>query len=390
MTKKQNLNKTTSYSPETNPGKIIEEFMKFVTIQDKPENLKKKVELKLDLANDTSPNAGLSTSTIYPRVCPEDVFLPDDDEDGYDFSPKIDTSADIDDSPFSVRYRYSADPVKTKSRSEDKEHEVTIKPGRKEKNINCLINYLKMGDLDSLHYYLIKNNYIHEATDCFIFDPDLNIHITDSESFMAIYRKNLSSCLNLIFNRVTKNLEKIEHEDIPKIDEDNISNIRDNLKNFLILVYLTPRVEKCSFIIRTNEELNHIIRESLKRGVNIDPEILENDFDFEDFRTRNIGVKFLFIGDKINTLFLTHDGMELPYVSNNMFLYFNEVKPKKELVCKETEDEIVIINGKKYSKSLVEGMIECKIETLLNNLELEKIMESSMKPEDDLSNIKIL
>jgi hypothetical protein len=239
-------------------------------------------------------------------------------------------------------------------------------------NIKHLTSYLENRNIQSLCRFFIKSGFISISSNCFEFNP---IEIGDSmDILMQEYGGRIKNDVEVYYKQVLINTEKHLDSGI-KID---LKALKEDIGVLIKDIYMTPSHYKITFDINTYEELHYVIKEAVIRSINIDSDILNNPFDFSALRIANATLRLVYIGGGINEIILFNDNYSYSFPNSLIYNVFKTIKVNNVVEPTiDSEDEVVSINGKEYSKALVEEMIECKIENLLNNLEIEKLLQKT-------------
>lgn len=257
------------------------------------------------------------------------------------------------------------------------------------KNIKYLIKYLKNKDIKMLLRYLVKSHYISDGSNCYNYNPEETSYSLEQlrSSYGTVIKKDVKSYYDLIKK------ESVCHITTMQIDD---KELKKDLTTLIEDIYNIKSNHKICIILNTNEELLYIVKESLLRKINIDLEVVNNSFDFVELRRTGSTIDLMYLGGNIQEIILTDDNHKRPFRDSPIYKVFEEIKCNEETEDTITEDEMISINGKEYSKNLVEGMIECKIEVLLNNLEIEKLLQKTKEGRigdgnnDSLQNLELL
>lgn len=246
------------------------------------------------------------------------------------------------------------------------------------KDFILLDNYLDTNNLYSLLKHLIRSGYLSETSNCF-------------NSVIPISDNPLIEISDRLRGRIIKDskelLSNLKVYDFPSMESPtrvNLKTFGKDLETIITNIYTTPANLKMIFFVNSQEELNHVIKECILRNIEIDTELINNSIDFTFLRNKNATVKLALIKDQ---LILINDCYYFLYGGSSIYNTFADISPSREISESSTEDDVISINGEKYSKRLVEGMLECKIETLITNLQIEKyLQETESKRTGDGSN----
>lgn len=247
-----------------------------------------------------------------------------------------------------------------------------IRPGSTED----FMNYINTRSLPSLLKYLIKSGILHETSNAMGFDPThMNL-----EELRAHQGRQISSTSKTYTTISLKNIpEGVTNFDTKACNLDIVTLLEE--------IYLLPHYKKVLFTIDSRDILNQIMRESALRGISIEPKLRDNKFDFDSLRLNSSLIKLGYFGN-INELFLVHDSYSAMYSNIAIYDSFLQIPVIKREVEEFTLNETVSINGKNYSKKMIESMIECNFDIFLENLEIEKYI-SSLEPVEKESLINI-
>jgi len=257
------------------------------------------------------------------------------------------------------------------------------------KNIKYLIKYLENKDIKMLLRYLVKSYYISSDSNCFNYNPEETSY--SLEQLRSSYGIGIKKDVKFYYDLIKK--ESVCHIPTMQIDD---KELKKDLTTLIEEIYNIKSNHKIYITLNTNEELLYIVKESLLRKINIDLEVVNNSFDFVELRRIGSTIDLMYLGGNIQEIILTDDNHKRPFRDSPIYKVFEEIKCNEETEDTITEDEMISINGKEYSKNLVEGMIECKIEVLLNNLEIEKLLQKTKEGRigdgnnDSLQNLELL
>lgn len=277
------------------------------------------------------------------------VRFSEDESDEHDDSeePEEDSIADI------IRKGSRPSSVRLKSKSTD---------------YTLLNNYIDTNNLFSLLKYLIRSGYLSETSNC------LNSVLPVSDSPLMEISDRFKSRITKESKEILSNFKVYDFPNLSNINRISLKTFSRDLETIITNIYTMPLNLKMIFFVNSQEELNHVIKECVLRDIIIDSELRNNSIDFTALRNDNAVVKLALLGDQ---LILINNSYHLMYVSSSIYKTFSEIKPSRESRELSTEDEVVSIDGIKYSKKLLEGMLECKIETLITNLQIEKFLQET-------------
>lgn len=297
---------------------------------------------------DSSPLDYYNSPVDFPNIKYK-VHFSEDEPDEHDDSeePEEDSVADI------IRKGSRLSSIRLKSR----DTEYTL-----------LNNYIDTNNLYSLLKYLIKSGYLSETSNCF------NSVLPVSDSPLIEISDRFKSKITKESKEILSNFKVYDFPNLSNINRISLKTFSKDLETIITNIYTMPTNLKMIFFVNSQEELNHIIKECILRDIIIDSELRNNSIDFTSLRNDNAVVKLALLGDQ---LILINNSYHFIYTSSSIYKTFSEIKPSREVPELSTEDEVVSIDGIKYSKKLLEGMLECKIETLITNLQIEKFLQET-------------
>jgi hypothetical protein len=296
---------------------------------------------------------------IIPEEIPTDKYL-NSNIDYTTFSDPI--------SEPSTKYVYSK--VETTSIPiEDSEEDEIISPYSRrrtaiipeEKDFKHLIEYLLSKNSGSLLKFLLKNGLLREGSNCMVYNPEL---AGDMENSCKFSSKMLYSEIKQYVSRYNSNPSKSSI----LLDPDFYINLCSLLRE----IYLLKSKSKLFILVDTLEAFKEVVTTCVNKGIKIELDLLENKCDFLELRKEGKVFKMAFFGN-VNELILVKDDENQSIES--LYYFHKCLRDLPDIIQQNNnQEEMIEIEGKKYSKSAFVSMIECDFDSFIMNLDFESSM----------------